>query len=398
MRTAQRSFDDLGTPLADVTFAIVDLETTGGAPQSSAITEIGALKVRRGEVVGTFQTLVDPRMPVPFSIRMLTGISDSLLVGAPPIGAVLPPFLEFVRGCVLVAHNARFDVGFLNASLEREGYPPLDNRVVCTARLARKILAGEVRNNKLATLAAQLRCAHQPEHRAFPDVLATTDVLHHLIERVAGFGVTTIEDLVAMTATRIDGTFSKIALARDVPPAPGVYRFVSATGATLYVGKATDLRTRVRSYFYGDPRRKIRDLIRETQEIRTEVHATMLEAEVAEARAIASESPPYNRAGKRSGAWYLKITSGRTPRLHACRVPKHDGNTYVGPFVSSGAVRTLIDGLRDAFPIHRCSEPARCKGCAFSDMGRCSGTDRDEHRGQMQDLVEALSGSPDLAF
>src|SRR5687768_5700898 len=106
---AQRSFEDLGTPLSETTFCVVDLETTGGSPASAAITEVGAVKVRRGEMVGTFQTLVDPGQPVPAFVRLLTGISDELLVEAPPIGTVLPSFLEFARDTVLVAHNARFD-------------------------------------------------------------------------------------------------------------------------------------------------------------------------------------------------------------------------------------------------------------------------------------------------
>ncbi|MFN2389488.1 MAG: exonuclease domain-containing protein [Actinomycetota bacterium] len=361
MVATQRSFDELGTPLSEVTFCVIDLETTGGSPQGSAITEIGALKVLRGEVVGTFHTLVDPRTRVPPAIRLLTGIDDALLAGAPPIGAVLPSFLEFVRDAVLLAHNARFDVGFLDAALARASYPRLANRVVCTARLARRILAGEVPNHKLSTLTERLRCAHRPEHRAFADVLATTDLLHHLIERVAGFGVTTLDDLLAMSATRVDGTFSKITLARDLPRAPGVYRFVSAGGTTLYIGKATDLRARVRSYFYGDPRSKIRNLLRETQAIETDTYATMLEAEIAEARAIASERPRYNGTGKRSGTWYLKLAVQRAvPRLHACRVPKDDGGIYIGPFVSGKAVRILIDACRSALPVHRCTEPRTC--------------------------------------
>src|SRR5688572_14284800 len=255
---AQRSFEDLGTPLSEVTFCVVDLETTGGSPTDSAITEVGAVKVLRGEIVGTFQTLVDPGRPVPAFIRLLTGIDDLALAEAPRIDSVLPSFLEFSKDTVLVAHNARFDVSFLNHALVERGYERLSNRVLDTAGLARKVLAGEVRNHRLATLAAHLRCAHQPCHRAFADVLATIDVLHHLIERVAGFGVVTLEDLLSLSASKLDGTFSKISLTEGLPNGAGVYRFIGSSGQTLYVGKATNVRQRVRSYFYGDPRRKIK--------------------------------------------------------------------------------------------------------------------------------------------
>ena len=346
---AQRSFEELGTPLDSVTFCVVDLETTGGSPRDSKITEIGALKVRRGEIIGTFQSLIDPGEPVPAFVRLLTGISDDMLLAAPAIEQVLPNFLEFVGGSVVVAHNARFDVGFLDAALTRLDYPRIGNRVVDTVALARRILSGEVRNNKLDTLANHLRCPHKPCHRAYADVLATTDVLHQLIERVAGFGVTTLEDLLAMTSARIDGTFSKIRLAEDLPSLPGVYRFLDTKGRTLYVGKASDLRARVRSYFYGDPRSGIRNLLKETEGLSHEVHASLIEAEVAEVRYIAEQQPPYNRRGKKTGAWYLKVeVRKRVPRLAVARKPRDDGSLYVGPFASSVVVRTLIDAFRTA--------------------------------------------------
>ena len=395
LKAAQRSFEELGTPLSEVTFCVVDLETTGGSPQTSSISEIGALKVRRGEVLGSFATLVRPDEPVPAFIRLLTGISDELVADAPAIEAVLPNFLEFLRDAVIVAHNARFDVGFLNAALGRLSYPPLENPVVDTAALARKVLAGEVRDHKLATLARHFRCAHHPNHRAFPDVLATADVLHGIIERAAGFGVTTFEDLIGLSSSRMDGTFPKIRLAAGLPTGPGVYRFIGAGGQTLYVGKATDMRNRVRSYFYGDPRRRVASLLRETQAITAEPHATLLEAEVAEARAIAREQPPFNRAGKRVGEWYLKLSlNGRAAKVSSARVIKDDGAFYAGPLASIKAARMLIDALRDALEIHRCAEPARCRGCAFSELGRCSGREPERHREQVGLAVSALQEDP----
>ena len=396
---AQRSFEDLGTPLSEVTFCVVDLETTGASPAESEITEVGAVNVRRGEIVGTFQTLVDPGQPVPAFIRLLTGIDDIALAEAPPIGSVLPSFLEFSKDTVLVAHNARFDISFLNHALTQRGYERLPNRVLDTAALARKVLAGEVRNHRLATLAAYLRCPHQPCHRAFADVLATTDVLHHLIERVAGFGVTTLEDLLSLSASKLDGTFAKISLAEGLPNRPGVYRFVGSTGKTLYVGKATDLRQRVRSYFYGDPRRTIKNLLRETQAIKVELHGSALEAEIAEARAIQRELPPYNRAGKKPSVWYLKATaSGKIGKIAPVRVPKDDGAFYLGPFASVKVVRMLVDALRDATEIHRCAEPRRCGGCAFSEMHRCAGRDPEHHLEVVQRLIEAMVTDPTPIF
>src|SRR5262249_41284469 len=157
MTAVQHTFDPLwaGTPLREVTFVVVDLETTGGSPAAGAgITEIGAVKVRAGEVLGEFQTLVDPGEPIPPFIAVLTGITDAHVAGAPGIGAALPAFLEFTRGSVLVAHNAPFDVGFLRAAATAHDVPWPDFAVVDTVRLARRVVSrDEAPNCKLATLA-----------------------------------------------------------------------------------------------------------------------------------------------------------------------------------------------------------------------------------------------------
>ncbi|MHB1489758.1 MAG: exonuclease domain-containing protein, partial [Cellulomonas sp.] len=170
----QPSLDDLGTPLHEVTFVVVDLETTGGTPISSAITEIGAVKVRGGEVLGELQTLVDPGTPVPAFISALTGITTAMVHGAPRIDAVVPAFAEFIRGSVLVAHNAPFDIGFLKAAFAQSGHPWPGNQVLDTVRLARRVvLRDEAPNHKLGTLAALFGATVTPDHRALSDARAT---------------------------------------------------------------------------------------------------------------------------------------------------------------------------------------------------------------------------------
>jgi DNA polymerase-3 subunit epsilon len=146
-----------GLPLAEVDFVVVDLETTGGSPADSRITEVGAVRLRGGERLGTFQTLVNPGAPIPRAITHLTGIDDRMVAGAPPIEWVLPSFAEFARGCVFVAHNATFDFTFLNVALERLDYDPLPPPPVCTARLARRVVWPDVPNVRLRTLAGYFR-------------------------------------------------------------------------------------------------------------------------------------------------------------------------------------------------------------------------------------------------
>ena len=118
----QRTFDDLEVPLRDVTFCAVDLETTSGSWRTGEIVEIGAIKSRGGEVLGTFETFVDPSVELPVEIQMLTGITPRHLVDAPPLPAVLPSFIEFCGASVFVAHNARFDKSFIDAACRRLDY------------------------------------------------------------------------------------------------------------------------------------------------------------------------------------------------------------------------------------------------------------------------------------
>lgn len=123
----QRSLDDLGTPLHEVTFCVVDLETTGGKASEGGITEVGAVRLRGGEVLGTFQTLVNPGTAIPAQITVLTGITEAMVAPAPRVGPVLASLLEFIGDAVIVGHNVSYDLRFLGAALHAHGHPPLTN-------------------------------------------------------------------------------------------------------------------------------------------------------------------------------------------------------------------------------------------------------------------------------
>ena len=193
---------DAEVPLHDTTFVVVDLETTGGRAKSGpdgafdAITEIGAVKIRGGEVLGEFATLIDPQRAIPPQIVELTGITTAMVRDAPTIEAVLPTFLEFAHGAVLVAHNAGFDIGFLKAAADRCGIPWRPAAVLCTVRLARRVLTrDEAPSVRLSSLARLVGASVEPTHRALDDARATVDVLHALIERVGNQGIETYGDL-----------------------------------------------------------------------------------------------------------------------------------------------------------------------------------------------------------
>src|SRR6476659_7370430 len=241
----QRSFDDLGTPLADVTFCVLDLETTGGDRTSDMITEVGAVKVRGGEFLGTFQTLVNPGRAIPPQITMLTGLTDALVAPAPRIEAVLPSLLEFLRGTILVGHNIGFDVAFLRNAFERAGHGRFDPVRVDTVALARRLVRDEVPDCRLGTLATRFRLDHKPTHRALDDALAPTDLLHLLLERAAAYGVLGLDDLVSLPRMGGHPQAPKLRLTTQLPRSPGVYVFRDRGGRPLYVGKASNLTSRV---------------------------------------------------------------------------------------------------------------------------------------------------------
>lgn len=255
--------DDLGTPLHEVTFCVVDLETTGASPATCAITEVGAARFRGGECQGTFRTLVDAEVPVDPVVTALTGLSDAMLRGQPPIGTVLPALAEFAGGAVLVGHNLRFDVSFLDAALLATGRDPLGARTVDTVALARRLLADDDADDlRLGTLAAALRLPHRPTHRALDDVLATADLLHVLLERAAGLGVTVLDDLLAVPRIARHAPAAKLRLTVRLPRAPGVYVLRDAQGAARRIAPAADVRRAVRALFSDDPGRGVRPLLR----------------------------------------------------------------------------------------------------------------------------------------
>jgi DNA polymerase-3 subunit epsilon len=408
MAGLQRSFDDLGTPLIEVTFCVIDLETTGGSPATEEITEIGAVKVRGGEVLGSFHTLVNPGREIPPSITVLTGITQAMVLPAPHIDEVLPALLEFIGGAVIVCHNVRFDVSFLDAALTRSGRPQLANTTVDTWPLAKRLVRDEVPNCKLGTLAERLRLDHRPSHRALDDALATADLLHVLIERAAGLGVTGLDDLAALPTIKGHAQAHKLSMTTGLPRRPGVYRFVDRRGTTLYVGKATNLRARVRSYFSGDTRRKIGPMLREAHAVEHEVAATALEAAVRELRLIRELQPRYNRQGRDPGKYrYVRLTlSEDFPRLAVATVVR-PRDLHLGPVSSTAAARRIIEAVQSAVPLRRCTDrPGRAQRgapCTAAQLGvatcPCSGSiDRDAYRRHVELAAEALTTRPDVVF
>ena len=379
--SAQATFDDLGTHLSQVTFCVVDLETTGGA-ETDMITEFGAVKVCGGEVLGEFQTLVNPRTHIPPLIAVLTGITNQMVAPAPRLAEVLPSFLEFAHGTVIVAHNAPFDVGFLRRACASLNYPFPRWPVLDTAALARQILLrDEVRNCKLATLAQHFRAAVTPNHRALTDAQATVDVLHALIERVGNLGVHTIEDLQEFSRRVSPQRRAKRTWASDLPDQPGIYLFVAEHDQTrhvLYVGQVQE---------HPDPGS---DLLHRSRETTTDGR----DGPTGDRGGVGALRDPaagrcHRAAADRQSRPPLQPTlqvsrPGPVDQDHPGGLPpavdgppgQDDGATYFGPFHRRQAAEDVVLAIYDSFPIRQCtprlSPRVPSSACALAGMGRCS--------------------------
>ena len=356
----QASFAQMGTPLSEVVFVVVDLETTGGPPGADAITEIGAVRVRGGAVESEMSTLVNPGRAIPAQITVLTGITNAMVAGAPPVGEALSAFLAWARldgeSTVLVAHNARFDVGHLRGAARALGLGWSEPTVLDTLGLARRAWSrADVPDHKLGTLAALVGSPIRPAHRALGDARATVDVLHAALEVLAPLGVTHLEDLATAADPVPARRRAKSRLADGLPSSPGVYQFLSAAGQVLYVGSAVDLRRRVRSYFTAaEKRSRIANMLDTTVQVRAIPTPTEIEARVRELRLIAELDPPVNRRSRspRSRPW-LRPVGGPRPRLAATTVltvAQADG--AVGPFPSRAALAQARRAVESALGMH----------------------------------------------
>jgi DNA polymerase-3 subunit epsilon len=350
-----------GLSLRDTTFVVVDLETTGGRATESSpgrgdhdqITEIGAVKVRGGEIIGELGTLVDPGRAIPPQIVALTGITTAMVCDAPRIESVLPAFLEFARGAVLVAHNAGFDIGFLKAAAKRCDIAWPGPPVLCTVKLARRVLTrDEAPSVRLSALAQLFSASTTPTHRALDDARATVDVLHGLIERVGNQGVHTFPELRTYLPNTTPAQRGKRHLAAGVPRRPGVYLFRGPGDEVLYIGTAVDLRRRVQQYFTGaDPRTRMREMVALASRVAHVECAHDLEAGVRELRLLAAHAPPYNRRSKFPHKWWwVVLTDEPFPRFSVVRRPTHD--RVAGPFraradaVDTAALLSRFTGVR----------------------------------------------------
>ncbi|MDX6398858.1 MAG: polymerase subunit epsilon [Gaiellaceae bacterium] len=365
--------------LEAATYVVVDLETTGLSPATSSICEIGAVRLRGLELEERFETLVNPRRPLPAPVAALTGIDPRALRSAPPVELAVRRFLEFAGDAVLVAHNARFDIAFLDREVERLTGRRLAAPVVDTLWLARRLLAGRVSRMGLASLSHFFGTAVRPSHRALPDAEATGEILLALIGLAQERGAATVAELVDLSAPRARRLAGKRSLVAAAPSRPGVYLFRDRNEEVLYVGRARDLRARLRSYFRTERQRPaVEAALGALERVEWRVLGSELEAGLEELRLLRELRPPANARGARPDRYvYLRRRGSgwcvtETPGLH-------------GPLTSRRRARAAARALEGWE-----GEPAAALVPLGAKLRRLSRDLRFEDAARLRDRISAL--------
>jgi DNA polymerase III epsilon subunit family exonuclease len=367
-------------PLESATYVVVDLETTGLRPGSSRICEIGAVRVRGFELEEEFQTLVNPGEPLGALISALTGLADAQLRRAPPIEVAMRRFLAFTDDAVLVAHNARFDLGFLDRETQRLTGSRISSPVVDTVGLARKLLASRIARANLSALAYFFGTDVRPCHRALPDAQATAEILVGLLGLAQERGAQTVADLAELAATRPRRVYGKRSLAFGAPQRPGVYLFRDRNDTVLYVGRARDLRARLRSYFTSDRQRPaVEAALGALERIEWRACGSEVEAALEELRLLRELHPPANARSARPDRYVYLRARGQD-------VVCSSKPSSLGPLRSRRLARLAARALRP--------EELECPAAALprlrARVHKLAVQQRYEDAARMQERVDAL--------
>ena len=370
-------------PTSSSTFVVIDIETTGLKPGSASITEIAAIRLNNGQVSAEFHSLVNPGRKIPAAITRLTGITNEMVRDQPSIDAVFTQLHSFLGSAVIAAHNAAFDLSFLNFEAHRLFSSPLLNPSLCTLLLARRLLP-RLRSRSLDTLASHLGIASFDRHRAQGDARITADVLFILLEKAKKLGIDSLGELIDFQHSARDGRRFEFFLPRlfltNLPHSPGVYRMLNGEGQLLYIGKAKNLHRRVSSYFTNSSGHsdKILELVRNVREVTYEQTGSELEAALRESTLIRELKPPYNTLSKHlPRVAFLKLTrTNPYPRLAITRKPGVDRSLYIGPFRSREFAEKAQRLLARLFGLRTChgnlAPDSATTPCLIGQIGACS--------------------------
>ncbi len=360
-------------------FVVVDLETTGLSPRTSRICEIGAQRVRALALEDAYETLVNPGVSLPAAVTHLTGIHPRDLPGAPGVATAVRRFVGFSGDAALVAHNARFDLAFLDREVERLTGRRIAAPVVDTVWLARRLLDGRTRRVGLAALAHFFGVPTAPCHRALPDARATAEILLVLLGLAQERGARTLADLVDLAAPRARRLNAKRALVAGAPQRPGVYVFHGG-GLPLYVGRARDLRARLRSYFASTRQRPaVEAALGALERVEWRETGSELEAALEELRLLRTLRPPANARSTRPDRHvYLRRRGDRWSATTE--------QTRFGPLPGRAVARRAARALDG----HAADDPAGALPSLRARLRRLAADQRFEDAARLRDRVQGL--------
>ena len=364
------------TSLINGPFVTVDIETTGCRPGTSSVIEIGAARIENGVVTSHFSELVSHTDPIPSAVVHLTGITEDMTAGAPPIEEVIVAFREFAQNAVLIAHNHRFDLSFLDYEAERVWGTPFSRPVLDTLCLARRLHPDVARHN-LRDLALLYETHTVPNHRALPDALATAEIFLAMLPELERTGITTAAEVARVCGVAQQSRLArKLSLATHLPDAPGVYLFRDATGAVIFLGRAKSLRTRVRNHFYAADDASCPSPASEVASIDHFSLVSGLDAALLEVRLHDRYAPSFNRnTHHQREPLYLHVdTNADFPSLRPTRRRLRTG-VLIGPLGNAWAADALTGAMSEYFGLRRCRrQPDRCtaSACELRERHLCA--------------------------
>lgn len=397
-------------PLNKASFSVLDFETTGTSAVNDRAIEIGIVKVKDLRITETYQTFINPGRPLPYFISQLTGITNDDLTDAPYFEDIVLDIKRFIGDDILVAHNANFDYSFLKHEFEKSGLEAPSNSLLCTLKLSKKLYP-ELESHKLSKLTSHFKILHKGVHRALGDATVTAKIFIKMIKQLEEENeISTYTELLTYhSAPRTLFRIIKKKLIEDytlVPANPGVYFFRNAKNDIVYIGKAKDLRKRVKNYFVNTAPRKAKEISRRSSHLGFIETNSELTALLTESELIKLHKPKFNTLLKKyTQQYFVKISLDKGfPTIEAASEFDFDGCDYFGPYTSRVTVNSLVEIIDKTFQLRECKEKEfkKNKKCYLADIERCMAPCvnpdiKDLYSGEIAKAYDFLSGQNQTA-
>jgi DNA polymerase III subunit epsilon len=397
---------------SEVTYSVIDFETTGTSPKSSRAIEVGIVRIENLKITDSYQSLINPQQIIPPFISSLTGINTEDVIDAPSFEDISQDIKDFIDGSVLVGHNLPFDYAFLSSEFERSESILPKMKQVCTLKLSRSLFP-ELKSKSLGNMVKHFRFRLKDAHRALGDATATAKVFLKILDKLKDeHNYEYISDLDAyQTTPSVSNSFRlvKKKLVGDIaslPDSSGVYFFKDAKDKIIYIGKAKSLKKRVKNYFSSSASRKAKKIARKASRLGFSETNSELSALVLEAELIKLHKPQFNSMLKKySQNYFIRAKINHTyPDVKVSTNFDFDGNDYFGPYSNRVTANSLKEIVDKTYSIRECSDKAlaKKKKCYLLDIKRCTGPCIDEnikndYREELEHVYDFLNGKNQFA-